>query len=143
MVCDAMKEKRKNPPCPSLQDPGNGLESESISVMTCPSLQDSLWQESSNNFLVLHKISHLTRPSLQDQAYGASCLVPAAGVDSILHIQDVGPYIFANNPGSPPSSTFGHLSGYPGSPDHSSFFDVAISFSSHSDILFCYNIDDS
>ena len=137
-----MREKRKDPPGPSLQEMGKRLESGNISEMTCPSLQDCLWQELNNNYLLSQKKSYLTRPSLQDLEYGVSCPVLPVRVDSVSHIQDVGPYIFANNPGSAPSSTAGHLSGYPGSPDHFSSFGVAIVFSEHADNPVCYSIGD-
>jgi hypothetical protein len=137
-----MREKRKNPPCPSLQDLGKGLESGNISEMTCPSLQDPLWQESGSNCLVLQEISSLARPSLQDLEYGASCPFLFVGVGSVSHIPDVGPYIVASSPGSVPSSTAGHHAGYHGNPDHLSSFGVAIVFSEHADNLFYYSIDD-
>ena len=142
MVPQPMREKRKNPPGPSLQDLGKSLESGNISEMTCPSLQDCLRQGLGSNFLVLQEISHLTRPSLQDLEGNVSCPVLFVRVGSVLHIPDVGPYIFANNPGSAPSSTAGHLSGYPGSPDHFSSFGVAIVFSEHADNPVCYSIGD-
>jgi len=142
MVPQPMREKRKNPPGPSLQDLGKGLESGNISEMTCPSLQDSFWQESGSNSLVLKEISHLTRPSLQDLEYGASCPVLSVGVGSVSHIADVAPYIVASSPDSVPSSTAGHHAGYPGTPGHLSSFGVAIVFSEHADNLFYYRIDD-
>jgi len=142
MVPQPMREKRKNRPGPSLQEMGKRLESGNISEMTCPSLQYSFWQESDSNFLVLQDISPLTRPSLQDLEYGASCPVLFVGLGSVLHIPDVGPYIAPSSPDSVPTSTAGHLSGYPGSPDHFSFFGVAKVFSGHAGNLSCYSIGD-
>jgi hypothetical protein len=137
-----MKEKRKNPPGPSLQDLGKSLESGNISEMTCPSLQDSLWQELGSNFLVLQEISHLTRPSLQDLEGNLSCPVLFVRVGSVLHIPDVGPYIAASSPDSVPSSTAGRHVGYHGTPDHFSSFRAANVFSEHAGNPFCYSIGD-
>jgi hypothetical protein len=137
-----MREKRKNPPGPSLQDLGKSLESGSIFEMTRPSLQDSLWQESGSNLLILREISGLTRPSLQDLEYAVSCPVLFVGAGSVSHIPDVGPYIVASSPDSVPSSTAGRHAGYLDTPDHSSSFPAANIFSEHADNLFYDSIDD-
>lgn len=142
MVPQPMRENRKNPPGPSLQETGKSLESGNISEMTCPSLQDSLWQESGSNYLVLHEISCLTRPSLQDYECGVSCPVLFVGAGSVSHIPDVYPCIVASSPDSVPSSTAGHHADYLDTPDHFSSFPVAIVFSEHAGNLFYDSIDD-
>jgi hypothetical protein len=121
---------------------GKSLESGNNSEMTCPSLQDPIWQELDSNFLVSKKKSHLTRPSLQDYEYGASCPALFAAVGYVSHIADVGSCIVASNPGSVPSSTAGPLAGYLGSLGHFSSFGVANLFSLRAGSL-SYSIDDS
>jgi hypothetical protein len=135
--------KRESPSSPSLQEMGKSLESGNICGMTCPSLQDRIWQESDNNFLVSQKKSALTRPSLQDFQYGASCPALFAVVGYVSHIPDVGPYIVASNPGCVPSSTAGPLADYLGSLGHFSSSGVASVFSGPADNPSFYSIGDS
>ncbi len=111
--------------------------------MTCPSLQDPIWQELDSNFLVLRKKPALTRPSLQDFDCVAFCPALSEALGYVPHIPDVGSYIVASNRGSVPSSTAGPPAGYPGSLGHFSSFGVANVFSSHAGTLSCYSIDDS
>jgi hypothetical protein len=60
------RKKIENPSSPFLQELDNYSESENIDVISSPSLQDSFWQESGDNSLVLRGKYDLTRPSLQD-----------------------------------------------------------------------------
>jgi hypothetical protein len=108
---------------------GKSLESGNISEMTCPSLQDRIWQELGSNFLVSKKKSALTRPSLQDFAGRTSYPAPFAGAGYGSHTPDVDSCIVASNRGFVPSSTAGPLGGYLGNRGHLSSFRVANVFS--------------
>jgi len=119
------------------------LESGNISGITCPSLQDLLWQELDSKFLVLQEKFALTRPSLQDLQCGVSC--PALFVKGgyVPHTRDVGSYIVASNLGCPLSNFAGRLGDHLGSLGHLSSFDVATVFSWHADNPSCHSIDGS
>jgi len=144
LLCPQPKRgKQESPSSPSLQEMGKSLESGNICEMTCPSLQDPIWQESDSNSLVSQKKSARTRPSLQDFEGDVSCPVVFAEVGYVLHIADADSYIVANNPGSVPSSTAGRLADYLGSLGHFSSFAVARVFSGDSGNPSCYSIGDS
>jgi hypothetical protein len=119
----------------------NCLELGNICVITCPSLQDPLWQESGSNCLVLREKSALTRPSLQD--FGASCPAPFATAGYVQHIEDVGSCIVANNLCFALSNFAGRLGDCLGSLGHLSSFGVANFFSWHADNPSFHSIDDS
>ncbi|MBN1844020.1 MAG: hypothetical protein JW883_17300 [Deltaproteobacteria bacterium] len=135
--------KQESPSSPSLQEMGKSLESRNICEMTCPSLQDPIWQELDSNCLVSQKKTVLTCPSLQDFEGDVSCPVVFAVSGYVSHTADVGSYIAASNPGSVPSSTAGRLAGYLGSLDHVSSFAVARVFSGDFGSPSCYSIGDS
>jgi hypothetical protein len=121
----------------------NNLESGNIFGLTCPSLQDLLWQESGNNSLVSPKKSALTRPSLQDSPADAFCPALFAEIGCVLHSQDVDHDTGASSPDFVPPSTVEPLVYRLGSPDRPSFFGAAIVFSENADNPFFYRIDDS
>jgi hypothetical protein len=127
-----------------LQEVGKCAESGSIEVISSPSLQDRLWQESGGNILVLRDKEDLTRPSLQDyDDPGAFDLEAFAGADCVLRTEGSLSGISDSNRGSVPSSTGGFPVGSCGSPGRSSSSGSASVVSAVAGTLACRNIGGS
>ncbi|MCF8126944.1 MAG: hypothetical protein K9N10_00370 [Deltaproteobacteria bacterium] len=117
------------------------LDSIDILAITCPSLQDLLYQKLRHNRLLLGKIFGFTNPSLQDLKSGVFYPVPSAKSDFVPHISGVAPCISPSNRDFAPASTVGCPFGPCDILDHSSFFDAAKVFSSHAGNLAGCRID--